>query len=168
MYNRLSTLFGLTLSISFIKAHNHQVIFLVEESRNIRQQECNKQQEGINDYFQFFHDLQANNTLSYFTFNGFGNINKIINFVEDENYIPFDNILNKIKSVSCTDNLYNCKNTNNFNSLNNALKLSLSMFNIYDKRTPRILLFNHFNKYSYHNISISNCLNQMKRINNLL
>eukprot|EP01084_Bolivina_argentea_P202364 345777_1 len=164
----MSTLFGLTVLMTIIKAHNHQYIFLVDESHDMTKQDCIKQQKGINDYFKMVYDLQVNNVLSYITFNPFGNINKIINF-QDEYYIPFDKILNKIDSISCINNsdIQNATN-NNFNSLNHALKSSLSMYNMSDERAGRMLIFTHFNSYSHNHISIYNCYNQMVNIQNLL
>eukprot|EP01084_Bolivina_argentea_P197903 339033_1 len=130
------------------RGHNHSIIFLVDESVQISEQNCRKQQNGISDYFQFFYDLKADNLLSYITFNQLGEINKIIDF-NDEFHIPFDNLIHKIQSIDCSNN-YAYKNIthdgveNSFSKINSALSSSILTYNQSDMKTPRILLFTRF------------------------
>eukprot|EP01084_Bolivina_argentea_P254107 427099_1 len=86
----------LVFAISFdvIKGY-HSIILLVDGSVEIDEENCIKQQNGIKDYFRYFHDFKGDDLLSYITFNQFGEINKIIDF-NDEFRVPFDDLMNKI------------------------------------------------------------------------
>eukprot|EP01084_Bolivina_argentea_P099355 178605_1 len=138
-----------------VKAHEHDIVFLVDNSNMISEKQCIRQQKGIISYFREFHDMnlqqQWGNVLSYYTFNKNGEINKIIDF-DDEKYIEFEQSINKIMSSGCNQHkhsnsraLYSV-NTNTVNTYN-AFKSALNVLNntkYKHTKSPRILLFNNF------------------------
>ena len=61
------TLFMLSCLLIICTSHSHQIIFLVDNSQSINEQQCIEQQQGISNYFKAFHD-NPGNVLSYVSF----------------------------------------------------------------------------------------------------